>query len=35
VTGPGVVPIRQWWASEAGADADGGLAGYCGIGRKP
>jgi len=35
VTGPGVVPIRQWWAPEAGADADSGLAGYCGIGRKP
>jgi hypothetical protein len=35
VTGPGVVPIGQWWAPEAGADADNGLAGYCGIGRKP
>ena len=32
---PGVVPLRQWWAPEADADADSGLAGYCGIGRKP
>jgi O-methyltransferase involved in polyketide biosynthesis len=32
---PGVVPIRHWWAPEADAGADNGLAGYCGIGRKP
>ena len=32
---PGVVPIRQWWAPQADTGADGGLAGYCGIGRKP
>jgi hypothetical protein len=32
---PGVVPIRQWWVPEAGAGAGSGLAGYCGIGRKP
>jgi S-adenosyl methyltransferase len=32
---PGVVPLRQWWAPEADAGADSGLAGYCGIGRKP
>jgi hypothetical protein len=32
---PGVVPLRQWWAPEADADANSGLAGYCGIGRKP
>jgi hypothetical protein len=32
---PGVVPIRQWWTPEADTGADSGLAGYCGIGRKP
>jgi S-adenosyl methyltransferase len=32
---PGVVPIRQWWAPEADTGGEGGLAGYCGIGRKP
>jgi hypothetical protein len=32
---PGVVPLRQWWAPEVGVGADTGLAGYCGIGRKP
>ncbi len=32
---PGVVPIRQWWAPGVDADADSGLAGYCGVGRKP
>ncbi len=32
---PGVVPISQWWAPGVDAGADSGLAGYCGIGRKP
>ena len=35
VIAPGVVPIRQWWAPGADIGADSGLAGYCGIGRKP
>jgi hypothetical protein len=29
--GPGVVPLTQWF----GADGDGGLQAYCGVGRKP
>jgi hypothetical protein len=32
---PGVVPIRQWWAPEADAGDDSGLAGHCCIGTKP
>jgi hypothetical protein len=31
----GVVPLSQWWESgEADAAAPGGLAAYCGIGKK-
>ncbi len=31
----GIVPLSQWWGSgQADAGAPGGLAGYCGIGRK-
>jgi hypothetical protein len=34
--GPGMVPIARWGQSDpAGDEAGGGLAGYCGIARKP
>jgi hypothetical protein len=36
LTGPGIVPINQWpRPGQAGAPAPGGMAGYCGIARKP
>jgi hypothetical protein len=35
-TGPGIVPLSRWWGSGRGdAEAPSGLAGHCGIGRKP
>jgi hypothetical protein len=36
LTGPGIVPINRWpRPGQAGAPAPGGMAGYCGIARKP
>ncbi len=39
MTGPGLMPLAQWWGSSpattAGSDADADLSCYCGIARKP
>jgi hypothetical protein len=35
LTGPGLIPLAQLWASSPDAAADRGLSCYCGIARKP
>jgi O-methyltransferase involved in polyketide biosynthesis len=34
-TGPGLMPLAQWWGSSPAATAGSGLSCYCGIARKP
>jgi len=34
MTGPGLVPLAQWWGSSPATTADSGLSCYCGIARK-
>jgi hypothetical protein len=33
-TGPGLMPLAQWWGSSPAATAGSGLSCYCGIARK-
>jgi O-methyltransferase involved in polyketide biosynthesis len=35
MTGPGLMPVDQWWGSGPATTADSGLSCYCGIARKP
>jgi len=35
MTGPGLMPLDQWWGSGPATTADSGLSCYCGIARKP
>jgi trans-aconitate methyltransferase len=35
MTGPGLMPLDQWWGSGPATTADAGLSCYCGIARKP
>jgi O-methyltransferase involved in polyketide biosynthesis len=35
MTGPGLVPLAQWWGPSPAAETGSGLSCYCGIGRKP
>ena len=35
MTGPGLMPLDQWWESSPASIADSGLSCYCGIARKP
>jgi S-adenosyl methyltransferase len=35
MTGPGLMPLAQWWGSSPATRAGSGLSCYCGIGRKP
>jgi S-adenosyl methyltransferase len=35
MTGPGLVPLAQWWGSSPATTADSGLSCYCGMARKP
>ena len=35
MTGPGLMPLAQWWGSSPASTAGSGLSCYCGIGRKP
>ena len=35
MTGPGLMPLAQWWGSSPATTADSGLSCYCGIARKP
>ena len=35
MTGPGLVPLAQWWGSSPANPSDSGLSCYCGIARKP
>ena len=35
MTGPGLMPLAQWWGSSPATTAGSGLSCYCGIGRKP
>jgi hypothetical protein len=35
LTGPGVVPLEEWWPDELEYRATGVLAGYAAIARKP
>lgn len=34
MTGPGLMPLAQWWGSSPATTADSGLSCYCGIARK-
>ena len=35
MTGPGLMPLAQWWGSSPATTAGSGLSCYCGIARKP
>jgi S-adenosyl methyltransferase len=35
MTGPGLMPLDQWWGSSPAGPAGSGLSCYCGIARKP
>jgi S-adenosyl methyltransferase len=35
MTGPGLMPLEQWWGSSPASTAGSGLSCYCGIARKP
>ena len=35
MTGPGLMPLAQWWGTSPATTASSGLSCYCGIGRKP
>jgi O-methyltransferase involved in polyketide biosynthesis len=35
MTGPGLMPLAQWWGPGPATSADSALICYCGIGRKP
>jgi O-methyltransferase involved in polyketide biosynthesis len=35
MTGPGLLPLAQWWGSTHAITPDSGLSCYCGIARKP
>jgi O-methyltransferase involved in polyketide biosynthesis len=35
MTGPGLLPLAQWWGSSRAATASSGLSCYCGIATKP
>jgi len=35
MTGPGLMPLDQWWEAGPASIADSGLSCYCGIARKP
>jgi O-methyltransferase involved in polyketide biosynthesis len=35
MTGPGLLPVAEWWGSSPATEAGPGLSCYCGIARKP
>jgi hypothetical protein len=35
MTGPGLMPLAQWWGSSPATTAGSALSCYCGIARKP
>jgi O-methyltransferase involved in polyketide biosynthesis len=35
MTGPGLMPLAQWWGPQPATEPGSGLSCYCGIGRKP
>jgi hypothetical protein len=35
MTGPGLLPLAQWWGSSPATTAGPGLSCYCGVARKP